>query len=71
MIKYILITSILSVGGQPDIETSNFTITNSDKECIELMGNAVAEKNRVPLLFQLFSKLAMIKNHLKRIKSCL
>ncbi|EKN5122705.1 hypothetical protein DYG67_05365 [Yersinia enterocolitica] len=38
VIKYILITSIISIGGQPDINYAEFSITNSDKECIELSG---------------------------------
>jgi len=38
LIKYILITSMLSVSGQPDINSSEFVITKSDSECIELTG---------------------------------
>lgn len=38
VIKYILISSALSINGQPDINVSQFVITASDKECIELTG---------------------------------
>lgn len=38
MVKYILITSLLSVGGQPDVNTAKFFLVNSDQDCIAKMG---------------------------------
>ncbi|HFK3993709.1 TPA: hypothetical protein ACGZ5C_003936 [Citrobacter freundii] len=39
MVKYILITSMLSVGGQPDVSTAKFFIVDSDQDCIAKMGD--------------------------------
>lgn len=38
MVNYILISSLIAVSGQPDINKSEFVITKSDHECIELTG---------------------------------
>lgn len=38
MVKYILITSMLSVSGQPDVNASKFLILDSDQQCITKMG---------------------------------
>lgn len=38
MVKYILITSMLSVSGQPDVNASKFLILDSDQQFIAKMG---------------------------------